>query len=80
MSRPPALFIMEQLDLFAAKEPPAPSPELAPQTNGRGPRHDIGQLYARENMNMPFRIRLNTDPDLSVGLKATIVPLGATGR
>lgn len=39
---------------------------------GRGQRYVIGQIYARENMNMPFRIRLNADPDLSVGIKATI--------
>lgn len=30
------------------------------------------QLYVRENMNLPFRVRWNTDPDLSVGLKLTI--------
>jgi hypothetical protein len=30
------------------------------------------QAYARENMNLPFRVRWNTDPDLAVGLKITI--------
>jgi hypothetical protein len=30
------------------------------------------QLYARENMNLPFKVRLNTDPDLSLGVKVTI--------
>jgi len=30
------------------------------------------QIYLRENMNLPFQVRWNTDPDLSVGLKATI--------
>jgi hypothetical protein len=30
------------------------------------------QLYVRENMNLPFRVRWNTDPDMSVGLKIRI--------
>jgi hypothetical protein len=30
------------------------------------------QLYFRENMNLPFKVRWNTDPDLSVGLKLRI--------
>jgi hypothetical protein len=30
------------------------------------------QLYFRENMNLPFNVRWNTDPDLSVGLKVRI--------
>jgi hypothetical protein len=30
------------------------------------------QLYFRENMNMPFKVRWNTDPDLSVGLRIRI--------
>jgi len=30
------------------------------------------QLYIRENMNLPFKVRWNTDPDLSVGLKIRI--------
>lgn len=29
-------------------------------------------LYARENVNLPFQVRWNTDPDLSIGVKATI--------
>ena len=29
------------------------------------------QAYARENLNLPFRVRWNTDPDLAVGLKIT---------
>ena len=37
-----------------------------------GRRHVIAQVYARENMNLPFSVRWNTDPDLSVGIKATI--------
>jgi hypothetical protein len=32
----------------------------------------MAQLYFRENMNMPFKVRWNTDPDLSVGLKIRI--------
>ena len=34
----------------------------------------VSQIYARENMNLPFRIRWNTDPDLSIGIKITIRP------
>jgi len=30
------------------------------------------KLYARENMNLPFQVRWNADPDLSVGLKFTM--------
>ena len=37
-----------------------------------GSRHVTTHLYARENLNLPFRVRWNTDPDLSIGLKATI--------
>jgi hypothetical protein len=29
------------------------------------------QAYARENLNLPFRVRWNTDPDLAVGIKIT---------
>jgi len=32
----------------------------------------VAQLYARENMNLPFRVRWNADPDLSVGIKFSI--------
>jgi hypothetical protein len=32
----------------------------------------ITQVYARENMNLPFSVRQNTDPDLAVGIKTTI--------
>ena len=32
----------------------------------------VAQLYVRENMDLPFKIRWNTDPDLSVGLKVRI--------
>jgi len=35
-------------------------------------RHVVIQVYLRENMNLPFRIRWNADPDLSLGIKATI--------
>jgi hypothetical protein len=47
-------------------------------TLGVGHRFTVGrhqvltQGYLRENMNLPFRVRWNLDPDLSVGLKATI--------
>jgi hypothetical protein len=43
-------------------------------TFGLGKRfgHVMAQLYFRENMNMPFKVRWNTDPDLSVGLKIRI--------
>jgi hypothetical protein len=37
-----------------------------------GSRSVIAQLYVRENMNLPFRVRWNTDPDMSVGLKVSI--------
>lgn len=30
------------------------------------------QIYARENMNLPFTVRWNTDPDMSLGLKVRI--------
>ncbi len=39
-------------------------------THGRHPA--AVQVYARENMNMPFRVRWNTDPDFAIGLKLTI--------
>jgi len=29
------------------------------------------QAYARENLNLPFRVRWNTDPDFAIGLKIT---------
>jgi len=32
----------------------------------------VAQVYARENMNMPFSVRWNADPDFAVGLKLTI--------
>jgi hypothetical protein len=39
----------------------------------RAGRHNvIAHVYARENMNMPFKVRWNTDPDMSLGLKVTI--------
>jgi hypothetical protein len=37
-----------------------------------GRRAVVTQFYARENMNLPFRVRWNTDPDLAVGLKVRI--------
>jgi hypothetical protein len=37
-----------------------------------GSRQVIAHFYMRENLNLPFRIRWNTDPDLAIGLKATI--------
>jgi hypothetical protein len=30
------------------------------------------QAYVRENLNLPFRVRWNTDPDLAVGLRITL--------
>jgi hypothetical protein len=39
------------------------------------------QAYARENLNLPFRVRWNTDPDLAVGLKMTVqFPKGQRSR
>lgn len=37
-----------------------------------GSGHVTAQLYLRENMNLPFTVRWNTDPDLSVGLRVRI--------
>jgi hypothetical protein len=37
------------------------------------------QFYARENLNLPFSVRWNTDPDFAVGLKLT-VHLPKSGR
>jgi hypothetical protein len=37
-----------------------------------GSRQVTAHVYARENLNLPFRVRWNTDPDLSIGFKATI--------
>jgi hypothetical protein len=34
----------------------------------------VSQIYARENMNLPFRVRWNTDPDASFGIKLTLRP------
>jgi hypothetical protein len=33
----------------------------------------LTQVYARENMDLPLRVRWNTDPDLSLGMKITIL-------
>jgi hypothetical protein len=39
------------------------------------------QAYARENLNLPFSVRWNTDPDLAVGLKITVqIPKGQRNR
>jgi len=49
-------------------------------TLGLGHRFRVGrtavvsQIYARENMNLPFRVRWNTDPDASFGIKITLLP------
>jgi hypothetical protein len=49
-------------------------------TIGLGKRFQVGrtavvsQIYARENMNLPFRVRWNTDPDASFGIKVTLRP------
>ncbi len=37
-----------------------------------GGRRLLAQLYGRENLNLPFSIRPNLDPDFAVGLKTTI--------
>jgi len=37
-----------------------------------GQRHLVGQIYVRENLNLPAHVRWNTDPDMSVGMKITI--------
>ena len=34
----------------------------------------VSQIYARENMNLPFRVRWNADPDASFGIKITLRP------
>ena len=34
----------------------------------------VSQIYVRENMNLPFRVRWNVDPDASFGIKFTIRP------
>jgi hypothetical protein len=40
--------------------------------SGTDRRQVIAQVDLRENMNLPFRVRWNTDPDLSVGVKVMI--------
>ena len=35
----------------------------------------VSQIYARENMNLPFSVRWNTDPDASFGIKITLRPI-----
>jgi hypothetical protein len=35
----------------------------------------VSQIYARENMNLPFRVRWNTDPDASFGIKIVLRPI-----
>ena len=37
-----------------------------------GRRSIVTQIYGRENMDLPFLVRWNTDPDFSIGIKATI--------
>jgi hypothetical protein len=44
---------------------------------GVGRRRVLAQIYARENMTLPFRIRMNTDPDLSIGVKLGILNEGS---
>jgi len=34
----------------------------------------VSQIYARENMNLPFRVRWNVDPDASFGIKIVLRP------
>ena len=44
----------------------------------RGPL--LVQFYARENLNLPFSVRWNTDPDFAVGLKFTVHLPKSRGR
>jgi hypothetical protein len=37
-----------------------------------GGRSVLGQIYARENVNLPFGIHGNIDPDLAMGIKMTV--------
>ena len=37
-----------------------------------GGRRFLAQVYARENLNLPLQVRWNTDPDFSIGVKATV--------
>jgi hypothetical protein len=39
---------------------------------GTSRRQFVAHAYLRENMNLPFRVRWNTDPDLSLGIKLTV--------
>ena len=32
----------------------------------------VAQVYMRENLNLPFRVRWNADPDLALGIKFTL--------
>jgi hypothetical protein len=44
-------------------------------TIGLGHRSTAGvvtHFYVRENMNLPFRVRWNLDPDVAIGVKTTI--------
>jgi hypothetical protein len=53
----------------------APYADVALGLNRRfqtGRRQVVAQFYARENMVMPFNVRWTTDPDLAIGIKATI--------
>jgi hypothetical protein len=34
----------------------------------------VSQLDVRENMNLPFRVRWNTEPDASFGIKISFHP------
>lgn len=34
-----------------------------------GPNAFLAQVYARENLDLPLRVRWNTDPDLAVGIR-----------
>ena len=39
---------------------------------GTSRRQFVAHANLRENMNLPFRVRWNTDPDLSLGIKLTV--------
>jgi hypothetical protein len=47
---------------------------------GAGRHYLETQVYLRENMNLPFNVRWNTDPDLALGIKVTVRRRGGAGR
>jgi hypothetical protein len=47
---------------------------------GAGRHYLETQVYLRENMNLPFNVRWNIDPDLALGIKATVRRRGVVER